>query len=161
MTIMVGKIFIIEIAPRIWFGEKNLKSDIMAATLAISTSARYPFTILSAIKIVSYSTLKTRTLKGDKYKCGTGNLPCKRLNITSSIIYYTGDLMETIITRVRKVGGSLMATIPKEKAKELNIGDNEEIEMRIKKRKRSFLGALKGIGPFTEEDRLDVRDNSD
>ena len=54
-----------------------------------------------------------------------------------------------------------MATIPMEKVKELNIRDNEEIELNVRKRKRSFLGALKGIGPFTEEDRLDVRDNSD
>jgi len=69
--------------------------------------------------------------------------------------------METIITRARKVGGSIMATIPKETVKELNIRDNEEIELNVRKRKRSFLGALKGIGPFTEEDRLDVRDNSD
>ena len=69
--------------------------------------------------------------------------------------------METIITRARKVGGSIMATIPKEKVKELNIRENEEIELSIKKRRKSFLGALKGIGPFTEEDRLDVRDDSD
>ena len=65
--------------------------------------------------------------------------------------------METIITRARKVGGSIMATIPKETVKELNIRDNEEIEMSIKKRKRSYFGIMKGLTEFTEDDRFDRR----
>ena len=66
--------------------------------------------------------------------------------------------METIVTRTRKVGGSIMTTIPNEVVKELDIKDNEEIEISVKKRKKSYFGAIKSIGPFTEKDRFDVRE---
>ncbi|HZX20573.1 MAG TPA: AbrB/MazE/SpoVT family DNA-binding domain-containing protein [archaeon] len=62
------------------------------------------------------------------------------------------------VTRARKVGGSLMVTIEKKVAEELDIHENDEIEIEVKKRKKSFFGALKGIGPFTEEDRIDFRE---
>lgn len=65
------------------------------------------------------------------------------------------------VTRARKVGGSLMATIEKKVADDLNIHENDELEISVRKRKKSFLGALKGISPFTEKDRLDVRDDFD
>ncbi|MCR4369278.1 MAG: hypothetical protein NUV67_05225 [archaeon] len=65
--------------------------------------------------------------------------------------------MEAVV-RVKKVGGSLMARIPKKMAGELNITDNEDILLSVKKRKKSFFGIAPGIGEFTEKDRLDSRE---
>ncbi|HLC36744.1 MAG TPA: AbrB/MazE/SpoVT family DNA-binding domain-containing protein [archaeon] len=60
--------------------------------------------------------------------------------------------------RTRKIGGSLAATIPKEIVKGLQLREDELIEIEVKKIKKSYFGALKGIGPFTHEDRLDSHD---
>ncbi len=62
------------------------------------------------------------------------------------------------VAKARKVGGSLMATIEKKVAENLNIMENDEIEVIIRKRKKSYFGALKGMGHFTEGDRLDARE---
>lgn len=62
--------------------------------------------------------------------------------------------MEAIV-RTRKVGGSIMATIPSDIAKKLNIGENEVIEIDVKKQKKSFFGIAKKISEFREEDRFD------
>jgi len=58
------------------------------------------------------------------------------------------------LTRTRKVGGSLVVTLPNEIVKSETLEENELIELEIKKHKRSFFGALKGIGPFTKKDKL-------
>ena len=58
------------------------------------------------------------------------------------------------VVRTRDVGGSLMVTIPKEVVKEENIMNDQLIEIEIKKPKRDFFGALKGIGKFTKEDKF-------
>ena len=58
------------------------------------------------------------------------------------------------IVRTREVGGSLMVTIPKKIVKEENIIVGQPIEITIKKLKKSFFGALRGIGKFTKEDKF-------
>jgi len=58
------------------------------------------------------------------------------------------------LTRTRAIGGSLVVTIPKEVVKEEMLGENELVEIEVKKMKRDFFGALKGVGSFTEEDEL-------
>lgn len=58
------------------------------------------------------------------------------------------------LTKLKKVGGSLMVTIPKELAKAEDLQAEQTVKIQIKKVKRSFLGALKGIGPWTKEDKL-------
>lgn len=58
------------------------------------------------------------------------------------------------ITTARKVGGSLVVTIPAEVAKLQNINENDLLEIEVKKKRRNYFGALKGIGKFTEEDEL-------
>ena len=60
-----------------------------------------------------------------------------------------------VIAKIRKVGGSLVATIPKDAVKELGLKENEPIEMDVKKQRRSFFGIYKGVGEFTEADRFD------
>lgn len=63
-----------------------------------------------------------------------------------------------VIVKVKKIGGSLMARIPIQTVKQLNIRENDEIKIEFKKPKKSYMGAMKGqIGEFTEADRLDSR----
>lgn len=58
------------------------------------------------------------------------------------------------ITKTRAVGGSLIITIPSEIVKSEMLRENELVELELKKVKKNFFGALKGIGSFTEEDEL-------
>lgn len=60
------------------------------------------------------------------------------------------------LTRTRKIGGSLLVTIPRELAREEHIVEGELIKMNIEKIKKDFFGKFKGIGPFTKEDELDI-----
>jgi len=61
------------------------------------------------------------------------------------------------ITRTRVIGGSLVVTIPRELVKEENLIEGELVEIKVKKKRRNFFGALKGIGKFTREDRTGDR----
>ena len=61
------------------------------------------------------------------------------------------------MVRTRKVGGSLIVTIPNETVKELNLKVNELVEIDVHRPKKSFFGALKNLSEFTEADRLDER----
>lgn len=60
--------------------------------------------------------------------------------------------IKTLAT-VRRIGGSLVVTIPKEMVREEQIEENEVIEINVKKPRKDYFGALKGIGSFTREDR--------
>lgn len=62
---------------------------------------------------------------------------------------------QELIVRARKLGGSLVVRIPKEIAKEKGIVEGEAISIKVRKIKKDWFGALKGIGPFTKEDELD------
>lgn len=64
-----------------------------------------------------------------------------------------------VISRVKRIGGSLMARIPSDAAKELNIKDNDEIQMDVSKKRKSYFGVFRDskYSEFTEEDRLDSR----
>jgi antitoxin component of MazEF toxin-antitoxin module len=80
----------------------------------------------------------------------------KQINITPSITYV--DIMEEkAITR--KIGGSLVATIPKKIVNKLELRENEKIIISIEKEKKDFFGIFSGKVEFTEEDRKDERDN--
>jgi len=61
------------------------------------------------------------------------------------------------LTRTRAVGGSLIVTIPREIVKEQMLRENELVEIEVKKQRRDFFGVLKGIGKFTEKDRMEDR----
>ncbi len=65
--------------------------------------------------------------------------------------------VETVV-RTRKVGGSIMATIPKNAVDELDIRGNQLLRLKIKKAPKDFFGALRGIGPFLPEDESDSHD---
>jgi len=59
-----------------------------------------------------------------------------------------------VLTRTRKIGGSLLVTIPKDIVREENIREGELIKVDIEKVKKSGFGLFKGIGPFTREDKF-------
>ena len=63
--------------------------------------------------------------------------------------------MVTILTKTRRVGGSVMVTIPKDAVETLGVGEGEVVELTIRLPRKSYLGALRGIGSFTEKDRAD------
>jgi len=55
--------------------------------------------------------------------------------------------------KTRTIGGSLVVTLPSEIVKLENLREGEYVEIQIKKRKKNYFGALKGIGSFMEEDK--------
>jgi antitoxin component of MazEF toxin-antitoxin module len=77
------------------------------------------------------------------------------------ILLYLKYNMETelkSLARVRRIGGSLVVTIPKELVKEEQLEEDEVVEISVKKPRKSYFGALKGIGSFTKKDRMEDRE---
>ncbi len=65
--------------------------------------------------------------------------------------------METI-AKTRIIGGSLVVTIPAEIVKIENLQEGEYVEINVKKHKKDYFGALKGIGKWNrKEDRAKDR----
>jgi len=62
------------------------------------------------------------------------------------------------LAKVRKVGGSLVVTIPKEVADEEGIRPGETVNVEVRKMKKSYFGTARGIGPFTQEDEMKAHD---
>ncbi len=61
------------------------------------------------------------------------------------------------LARARKIGGSLVITIPVEIVKEEQIEEGELLEFAIKKSRKSYFGIAKGVKSFTREDRMKDR----
>jgi len=62
------------------------------------------------------------------------------------------------LAKVRKVGGSLVVTIPRRVADEEGIKPGETVNVEVRKIKKSYFGAARGIGPFTAEDEMQGHD---
>ena len=60
--------------------------------------------------------------------------------------------MEGII-ELRKVGGSVMATIPKNIVSVEGLAPGQKVKIIIEKIHRSFFGVAKGVGSLTKEDK--------
>lgn len=58
------------------------------------------------------------------------------------------------LTKTRKVGGSIVVTLPKEIVETQNIKENQYVEITIKKCRIDGFGIFKGMGSFTVEDEL-------
>ena len=58
-----------------------------------------------------------------------------------------------VLTKLRKVGGSVMARIPKEVLEQESLHAGETVKLEVKKAKISGFGILKGIGSFTHKER--------
>ncbi len=57
------------------------------------------------------------------------------------------------VTKLRKVGGSIVATVPKKIIDLEGLMAGQIVKISVEKIKKSGFGALKGIGPFTKEDK--------
>jgi len=66
--------------------------------------------------------------------------------------------MPKFLTKTRKVGGSLVVTLPKELVETQNVRENQYLEITVKKCRINGFGILKGIGPFTVEDELKIHE---
>jgi bifunctional DNA-binding transcriptional regulator/antitoxin component of YhaV-PrlF toxin-antitoxin module len=62
--------------------------------------------------------------------------------------------MTSCLTKTRKVGGSIVVTLPKEIVETQQIKENQYVEITVKKYRINGFGMFKGIGPFTIEDEL-------
>jgi hypothetical protein len=62
------------------------------------------------------------------------------------------------LAKTRKVGGSLVVTLPKELVESEKIKEGEIIKISVKKLRKDGFGTLKGVGPFTVEDELTAHD---
>jgi antitoxin component of MazEF toxin-antitoxin module len=63
-------------------------------------------------------------------------------------------VMRQILTKTRKVGGSIVVTLPKEIVELQQIKANEYVEITVKKCRKDGFGILKGMAPFTVEDEM-------
>lgn len=62
------------------------------------------------------------------------------------------------LVKSRKVGGSIVVSIPREVADHEGIREGELLEIDVRKARKDWFGAFKGIGPFSREDELDTHD---
>jgi hypothetical protein len=62
------------------------------------------------------------------------------------------------LAKARKVGGSIVVTLPKELVQTMKIRGGELVEITVKKCRVNGFGALKGIGPFMVDDELKVHE---
>jgi antitoxin component of MazEF toxin-antitoxin module len=62
------------------------------------------------------------------------------------------------LVRSRKVGGSLVVSIPRKVTEYEGIREGELLEIDVHKAKKDWFGAFKGIAPFTREDELDTHE---
>ena len=58
------------------------------------------------------------------------------------------------LAKTRKVGGSIVVTLPKELVQTQKIKAGECVEITVKKCRINGFGILKGVGPFTVDDEL-------
>ena len=65
--------------------------------------------------------------------------------------------MESLI-KLRAVGGSLVATIPKAVVEAEGFQVGQLVVLDVRRPKKSFFGITPGIGSFTREDRMEDRD---
>ena len=66
--------------------------------------------------------------------------------------------MGKALTKTRKVGGSIVVTLPKELVESQKIKEGEVVEVTVRKFRKEGFGVLKGVEPFTAEDELTTHD---
>lgn len=66
--------------------------------------------------------------------------------------------MSTTLQYARKVGGSLMVTIPKEIAELEHISAGEMVSVEVRKVKRDYFGALRGLKPLKKSEKWDIHE---
>ena len=62
---------------------------------------------------------------------------------------------EAALVTARKLGGSIVVSIPKTIVEHEGIMPGESIRIIVKKARKSWFGAFKGVGHMTKKDELD------
>lgn len=62
------------------------------------------------------------------------------------------------VVKTRKVGGSLVITLPKKLVESKKIKEGELLEITIKKVRKDGFGIFQGMKPFTAADELTTHD---
>jgi len=75
------------------------------------------------------------------------------LNITLVSLYVMVVILVSLV-KARKVGGSLVVTLPKELVESKKVKEGEILEITVKKVKKDGFGVFKGMTSFTVEDEL-------
>ncbi len=65
--------------------------------------------------------------------------------------------MTETIQYARRVGGSLMVTLPKEVVELEGIHEGEMLRINIKKVPLDLFGVYPGLGSFNKEDKIDIK----
>ena len=68
-----------------------------------------------------------------------------------------GPMVKALV-RARKVGGSIVVSIPKEVVQEEGITEGELVELDVHKATKDWFGAFPKLRPFSREEELDSRD---
>lgn len=63
-------------------------------------------------------------------------------------------MISVSLVKTRKVGGSLVVTLPKELVESEKIKEGEILEIALKKVRKDGFGVFRGMNPFTAEDEL-------
>jgi len=70
------------------------------------------------------------------------------------MLLYVMVMIFMSLAKTRKVGGSLVVTLPKELVESKKIKEGEIVEITVKKVRKNGFGVFKGMSPFTVEDEL-------
>jgi len=79
------------------------------------------------------------------------------LNITL-VSFYLMAMILMSLAKTRKVGGSLVVTLPKELVESKKIREGEIVEITVNKVRKDGFGVLKGMKRFGVEDELTSHD---
>ncbi len=66
--------------------------------------------------------------------------------------------MTLTIQKTKKIGGSLMVTIPHDIVQREHITEGENIQIEIKKVKKNCFGLLPNLPAWKKEDKYDVKE---
>ena len=66
--------------------------------------------------------------------------------------------MAKAFVRSRKAGGSIVISIPRKVAEREGTKEGELLEIDVRKARKDWFGAFKGIGSFTRKDELDAHE---
>jgi len=85
---------------------------------------------------------------------GLNRKKSKRYKRYNFVLLSVSVKMAKALVKSRKVGGSIIVSIPKKVAELEGIREGELLEIEVRKAKKDWFGAFKGIGPFTRADEL-------
>lgn len=63
-----------------------------------------------------------------------------------------------ILTKTRRLGGSIIATIPSSVVQTCGLKEDEWVEIEVKKHKQDFFGSIKNLSSFQKKDRANDRE---